>query len=78
MFAVTSRRTGIAPAPVALWSPDSKLILTHRLDQHGVPQLHLLESVPSHGFRPLLHIARRVPFADRARLGAPRVGLLRP
>jgi hypothetical protein len=28
MFAVTSRRAGTVPAPVALWSPDSKLILT--------------------------------------------------
>ena len=63
MFAVTNRRTGIAPAPVALWSPDSRLILTHRLDQRGVPKLHLLESVPSEGFRPLLH-SYRMPFAS--------------
>jgi dipeptidyl-peptidase 4 len=61
MFAVTSHRAGTVPAPVALWSPDSKLILTHLLDQRDVPDLYLLESVPPQGFRPVLH-RYRMPF----------------
>ena len=51
---ITAQRSGVAPAPVALWSPDSKKVLTHRLDQRQVPLLHLLESRPDEGFRPRL------------------------
>ena len=50
---VTTLRSGVAPAPVLLWSPDSRKILTHRIDERGVKQLTLLESVPGNGdFRP--------------------------
>lgn len=43
------------PAPVLVWSPDSRRILTHRLDQRGVPLMHLVEAVPPGGDRPRLH-----------------------
>lgn len=50
---VTSLRSGVAPAPLLLWSPDSRKILTHRIDERGVKQLTLLESVPGNGvYRP--------------------------
>ena len=29
--------------PVALWSPDSKRLITHKLDQREVLPLHLLQ-----------------------------------
>ncbi|MDM5233819.1 S9 family peptidase [Lysinibacillus pakistanensis] len=34
------------PPPVALWSPNSKKIVSHRLDQRKVRTLHLLQYVP--------------------------------
>ena len=61
MAAVTNRRADLAPSPAALWSPDGARILTHRLDERDVPELHLLESVPPIGFRPTLH-TYRMPF----------------
>jgi len=39
-----------APAlPLALWSPDSKRLLTHRLDQRKVREMYLLQSAPPGG-----------------------------
>jgi dipeptidyl-peptidase 4 len=55
LVAVTNRRTGSAATPAAVWSPDSRRIVTHRLDQRNVPEQHLLEYVPPTGFRPVLH-----------------------
>jgi dipeptidyl-peptidase-4 len=59
--AVSNRRAGVQVAPVAVWSADSTRILTHRLDQRQVPELHLLEAAPSGRFRPVLH-TYRMPF----------------
>jgi len=50
--AVTQRRSDIAEATVLLWSPDSRRIATHRFDERGVQDLHLLET---HTGRPILH-----------------------
>jgi len=44
--------------PVAIWSPDSKRLLTDRLDERLVPELDLIESVPAIGVRPVLHSFR--------------------
>jgi dipeptidyl-peptidase 4 len=53
------RRHGFAELPPALlWSPDSRRILTHRLDQRGVEPLHLVEAAPPDGGRPRLHVYR--------------------
>lgn len=56
--AVTLRLSGRKPRPILRWSPDSRKILTHRLDQRKVEALYLLQSVPPKGFRPVLHAYR--------------------
>ncbi len=42
-------RSGQQPAPSLMWSPDSRKILTHRVDQRRVKELYLLQSVPDDG-----------------------------
>lgn len=60
--AVTERLHGIKHPPTALWSPDSKKLITYRLDQRFVRDLHLVQSVPSgEDVRPVLH-SYRYPF----------------
>ncbi len=51
---VTSERLELPNPPVALWSPDSRRILTYRLDQRGVREQHLVQSVHRDGLRPKL------------------------
>ncbi len=51
---VTAQRAGLPQPPLAVWSPDSRRILTHRLDQRGMPEFHLVQSVPAEGLRPKL------------------------
>lgn len=43
------------PSPVALWSPDSEWLLTHRIDERAVSEMALVENVPPGGGRPVLH-----------------------
>lgn len=59
--AVTDRLSG-KPLPVlAVWSPDSRRLATHRLDQRKVKPLHLIQGAPPDGAkRPVLH-SYRVP-----------------
>ncbi len=55
---VMARRQGVLkPPPVALWSPDSKRIVTHRLDERDVAEMHLLQFVPDNdaASKPVLH-----------------------
>lgn len=47
--AVTQRRSGRSPLPVVQWSPDSRRLVTHRLDERRVRQVHLLEAAPKDG-----------------------------
>jgi dipeptidyl-peptidase-4 len=57
--AVTDRRNAAPVRPVVLWSPDSRFLLTHRIDERAVGELHLLQSVPEDGSaRPRLHTYR--------------------
>lgn len=52
---VTTARIGTPHPPEALWSPDSKRVLTYQLDQRGRPELHLIQSVlPDSNIRPKL------------------------
>jgi dipeptidyl-peptidase-4 len=44
-----------SPAPVGLWSPDSKWFLTHRLDERSVPTSSFVQHSPAGGERPVLH-----------------------
>ncbi|MEX0299605.1 MAG: DPP IV N-terminal domain-containing protein, partial [Kordiimonas sp.] len=54
--AIDLERLGIVPPPVAIWSPDSKRIITHRLDEREVLDLNLLQYAPESGsFRPKLY-----------------------
>ncbi|TKJ35891.1 peptidase S9 [bacterium (candidate division B38) B3_B38] len=40
----------------AIWSPDSKKLLSHRIDQRNIGRFHLLQSVPPEGgLRPVLY-----------------------
>jgi dipeptidyl-peptidase 4 len=52
---VTNRRNTNDLRPVVLWSPDSKRIATHRFDERGVLEMHLLETKNP---RPILHSYR--------------------
>jgi dipeptidyl aminopeptidase/acylaminoacyl peptidase len=62
---VTNRRQGVEFPPAALWSPDSKRFITHRLDQRRVKDLYLLQSVPDDGsIRPILHSYRYPMLGD--------------
>jgi len=60
---ISRKREGIKLPPEAVWSPDSKRLVTHRLDQRKVKPLHLLQHAPPDGtYRPVLH-TYRYPFA---------------
>ncbi len=55
-IAVILKMKGEALPPVAIWSPDSKKVLTHKLSQKEVKEIHLVQSVPESGsIRPKLH-----------------------
>lgn len=52
---ITQRIKKVIPSPIALWSPDSKKIITHKLDQRKVKELVLLENAPKDAHRPKPH-----------------------
>ncbi|MFE6384719.1 S9 family peptidase [Nocardiopsis dassonvillei] len=49
---------GLDAPLVAEWSPDSTRLLTHRIDQRGLPEQVLVESSPPGGGRPVAHRIR--------------------
>ncbi len=55
---VSDKIAGKRSPPVAVWSPDSTRIVTHRLDQRNVGEMYLVQSVPPSGFRPVLYTYR--------------------
>ncbi len=62
LTAISWKRAGAVPPPALVWSPDSRLVLTHKLDERKVKPLHLHQSVPEDGsVRPVLHEIR-MPF----------------
>ena len=64
-FAVTARVAGIPLPPMALWSPDSRRLLTARLDERRVRDLHLLQlAPPDASARPVLHTYRYAMATD--------------
>jgi dipeptidyl aminopeptidase/acylaminoacyl peptidase len=66
---VTIRRAGQPAPPIALWSPDGRHVLTHRLDQRRVRELELLQATPDDG-GPAPEIWRyRVPFPGDEHVG---------
>lgn len=52
---ISQRLSGAIVIPVAIWSPDSKKIITHKLDQRKVKSLSLLQSAPKNSQRPVSH-----------------------
>lgn len=59
---VSRKRAGIKMPPVAIWAPNSKLFVTHQLDQRGVEDLFLVQNISDDGsFRPVLH-RYKMPF----------------
>lgn len=53
--------------PAAVWSPDSTRLLTHRTDQRGVRQTHLIDSLPADGGAPAL-LTQRFAFPGDERM----------
>lgn len=67
---ISRKREGTQLPPAAVWSPDSRKLITHRLDQRKVKPLYLLQHVPQDGaHRPVLH-TYRYPFAGDQDLAA--------
>jgi dipeptidyl-peptidase-4 len=52
---VTHRRQGILRRPILSWSPDSRRIVTHKLDERSVEEIHHLETTTG---RPILYASR--------------------
>jgi dipeptidyl aminopeptidase/acylaminoacyl peptidase len=46
---VTQERSGRVPLPVAAWSPDSRRIVAHRIDERALQDFHFLEACPKDG-----------------------------
>jgi dipeptidyl-peptidase 4 len=44
---------GPPPKPIVLWSPDSRYLFTHRLDERGVREITLVQSTPDGSVRPI-------------------------
>ena len=51
---ISQARLNKTPKPYAVWSPDSRMIATFRVDQRNVTELHLLQYVPDNNSRPNL------------------------
>ncbi|ALE74319.1 peptidase S9 [Pseudonocardia sp. EC080625-04] len=60
------RGLGIEAGAVVTWSPDSARLITHRLDQRGLPEQVLVESSPPGGGRPVEHRSRYPMPGDEA------------
>jgi dipeptidyl aminopeptidase/acylaminoacyl peptidase len=68
------RRFNVPHPPLAVaWSPDSTRVLTHRTDERGVRQTHLVETRPADRGEPVLR-AQRYAYAGDERL--PRAELV--
>jgi dipeptidyl-peptidase-4 len=52
LAAISYRRR---PSPVGLWSPDSRWFLTHRIDEHAVPEMTMVQHAPPDGGGPVSH-----------------------
>lgn len=64
---VPMRRRGIRPEPVVAWGPNSKRLLTARVDERAVGETHLLQDVPSEDrYRPRVYSYRSSRPGDSA------------
>ena len=65
---VTVERLGDGHAPQVKWSPDSRRILTQRVDERGVKPLSIIEHAPRDGsLRPRTHTMRYAFAGDEVR-----------
>ena len=65
LAAVTDRLSGKALQPVAAWSPDSRKLVTHRMDQREVRDLYLIQAVTAdRSPRPALHTYKYAMVGD--------------
>ncbi len=46
---------GLEMPPAVAWSPDSRRLVTHRIDRRGLPYVHYVQSMPSDRGRPRLY-----------------------
>ena len=59
---ILDRRLKHPKKPIALWSPDSKKVITFKIDQRNVKDLHLIQAVPQDNTnRPILY-SYKYPF----------------
>ncbi len=52
--------------PAVAWSPDSRRLVTHRIDQRALSFMHYVQSSPPDGGRPRLHSSRYAIAGDEA------------
>ncbi|MEU0936332.1 DPP IV N-terminal domain-containing protein [Embleya sp. NPDC005971] len=52
------RNAGVTPPPMLAWSPDSRRLVTHRIDQRHLREQVLVESTPRDGGPPVAHSLR--------------------
>lgn len=58
-FGALMRKLGLPHMPpIVSWSPDSRYVFSHRLDQRSLPLSHLVEAAPVNGGPPVLHSYR--------------------
>jgi hypothetical protein len=61
-----SRHVGFESPTIVLWSPDSKKILTHKLDERKVRDMPIVQSTPTDGtVRPVATMWRMAMPNDR-------------
>lgn len=64
-MSVNDRIAGRSRPPALVWSPNSKKLVTHKLDERAVGEMHLLQSLPGDGgSRPKLHTYRYTLVGD--------------
>jgi dienelactone hydrolase len=55
---------GVTAPPLAIWSPDSTRLLTHRVDQSSLELMHLVQAAPPGGGRPKVRSYRYAMVGD--------------
>jgi dipeptidyl-peptidase 4 len=66
-FGALLRKVGVPHLPpLVSWSPDSRYVVTHRLDERSLRLSHLIESSPPNGEPPVLHSYRYALPGDEA------------
>lgn len=73
MEAVSQARSGTPSAPQVLWSPDSRRILTQRIDERAVGEFHLVESIPADGDLRPRHYNFRYPLPGDKAIATARI-----